>query len=202
MPKPKVTRGYGLLETFLAKRRVKMANKLIPSYLRKGRILDVGSGFYPLFLLNTDFAERYGLDQIVQPDDIERFKKQKIILFNQNVENNEVLPFDNGYFSAVTMLAVLEHIELKKLVRLLDEIYRVLCPDGIFVITTPARWAENTLKAMTKLHLISPVELEEHKRLARRSAISTLLQEANFSKENLRFGYFEMFMNIWATATK
>lgn len=37
MSKSNVTRGYGLLEGFLAKQRAKMADKLIPSIYRGGR---------------------------------------------------------------------------------------------------------------------------------------------------------------------
>ncbi|MDP2947815.1 MAG: hypothetical protein Q8N88_06895, partial [Nanoarchaeota archaeon] len=60
MDKP--TRGTGLLEKYLAKKRAHMANKLIPESLRRGRILDVGCGETPFFLLNTKFNEKYGID--------------------------------------------------------------------------------------------------------------------------------------------
>ncbi len=200
--RPNVTRGFGLLELFLSRKRAKTANRLIPAHLRKGRILDIGCGLYPLFLANTDFAEKYGLDQVVQPQDIEKFRKQKIVLLNQDLRNGAVLPFDSGYFSVVTMLAVIEHIELEKVTKLISEVYRLLRPAGRLIITTPAPWAENVLKVMTKLCLISAVELAEHKWLAARSQISNILQEANFPRDKLQFGYFEMSLNIWVTATK
>ena len=62
--KVKVTRGHGLLERFLARKRACMANQLIPSHLRNGRILDIGCGSFPYFLLNTVFTEKCGLDKI------------------------------------------------------------------------------------------------------------------------------------------
>lgn len=199
---PQITRGYGLLERFLAKQRGKIANKLIHPSLRKERILDVGSGSFPFFLLTTDFAEKYGLDQTVQPDDIERFSKQGIILSNYNIENNQALPFDSDYFSAVAMLAVFEHIEPDQLVRIHREIYRVLKTGGMYVMTTPAFWTARLLRFLAKLRLISGIEIREHKASYSPSMISSILQEANFQKNKIRFGYFELFMNTWVTATK
>ena len=70
------------------------------------------------------------------------------------------------------------------------------------LITTPALWTDSILRFMAKLRIVSPVEIEEHKDAYNHSRLFSILQEANFSKEKLRFGYFEMFMNMWATATK
>ena len=202
MSKSHVTRGHGLLEAFLAKQRSKKASSLIPSANGKGRILDIGCGTYPLFLLGTQFSERYGLDKVVQENYGAKSQNQKITLINYDIEKEDILPFENGYFDVVTMLAVFEHIEPRRLVKVLSEIHRILKPGGTFVMTTPAFWTDGLLRFMAKLRLVSSVEIEDHKDAYSHSKISFLLQEANFSKEKLRFGYFEMFMNIWATATK
>lgn len=63
-PATRVTRGKGRLETFLARHRARMANRLIPDELRSGRIVDIGCGSYPYFLSTTRFAQRYGLDRV------------------------------------------------------------------------------------------------------------------------------------------
>jgi hypothetical protein len=63
-----VTRGDVLLEGFLAKKQAHLANRLIPPHLREGRILDIGCGAYPNFLLNTVCAEKSGLDKISQTE--------------------------------------------------------------------------------------------------------------------------------------
>jgi len=197
-----VTRGYGLLEKFLAQKRARTANRLIPPALRKARILDIGSGCYPYFLLNTDFAEKYGLDQVFQPDDIERFKQQGVILSNYDIKDNDVLPFDNDYFSVVSMLAVFEHLEVRQLVRIHREIYRVLKPGGIYVMTTPAFWTDRLLRFLASIGLISAVEINEHKGSYRFSDVSRVLRDASFQDNRLEHGYFEVFMNLWVTATK
>jgi SAM-dependent methyltransferase len=193
----KATRGHGLLEGFLARKRAKMADKLIPSGLRKGRILDIGCGTYPFFLFNTSFSEKYGLDKAVQESDFNTFQKDRIHLKHYNVEQEGILPFDNGYFDVVTMLAVFEHIEPKRVVSLLKEIQRVLKPGGMFIMTTPASWTDGLLRLMAKFRLVSPVEIEEHKDTYTPQKIVSILLAAGFTEDNIRSGYFEFFMNIW-----
>ena len=58
------------------------------------------------------------------------------------------------------------------------------------------------LRLMAGLRLLSAVEIKEHKFSYNHSGISSLLQDANFSKHSIKLGYFEMFMNIWVQATK
>ena len=193
----KATRGYGLLEGFLARKRAEMANKLIPSHLRKGRILDIGCGTYPFFLFNTSFSEKYGLDKAVQESDFNTFQKDRIHLKHYNVEQEGIIPFDNGYFDVVTMLAVFEHIEPRRLIDILKETHRVLKPGGMFIMTTPASWTDGLLRLMAKLMLVSPVEIEEHKDTYTAQKIASILETGGFPKELIRYGYFECFMNIW-----
>ncbi|MFH1393048.1 MAG: class I SAM-dependent methyltransferase [Patescibacteria group bacterium] len=196
-----VTRGYGLLEKFLAKKRGKMADSLIPLSRRKGRILDVGCGSYPLFLLSIDFAEKYGLDKVDN--------KQKDILLNRgisfleyDIEHQNNLPYQNNFFDAVTILAVFEHIEPKKIPAILREIYRILKPGGVCILTTPSVWAVLPLKIMAKMHLVSSTELAEHKYAYKPSELIAIFEKTPFAKENLQSGYFELGMNIWVTAKK
>lgn len=202
MPNSNVTRGYGLLEGFLAKQRAKMADKLIPSIYRGGRILDIGCGSYPFFLMNTKFSEKYGLDKVVPDNYKQTIPESKIILINFDIEKEDILPFYSEYFDVVTMLAIFEHIAPKKLAKILRDIYRILKNGGICIVTTPASWTGGLLRFMAKFNLVSRVEIEEHKGTYSHSRISSIFQETNFTKEKLRFGYFEMFMNIWTTATK
>ncbi len=194
-----ITRGYGLLEGFLARQRCNMANKLIPAYKRKGILLDIGCGSYPLFLMNTQFSKKYGMDQVSEND---QFREHNISVVNFNIEKGNKLPFDDNFFDVITMLAVFEHIEPERLIPVLQEIHRTLKPDGMYILTTPAIWTDGLLRFMAKLRLVSPVEIEEHKDAYSHKKISYFLEKANFLPNNLRFGYFELFMNIWAIAKK
>jgi len=197
-----IVEGYGPLDVFLGKQRYKIAHKQIRSANKRGRILDIGCGSYPLFLMTIDFAEKYGLDKNIEVSAIERIKNHQITLINYYIEENETLPFKDNFFDVVSMLAVFEHIEPSELVRIHSEIYRILKPGGIFVMTTPAFWTDGLLRFLSKLHLISDISISEHKDSYNRSKIFLVLNEAGFEKDKLKFGFFELFMNTWATAVK
>ena len=112
------------------------------------------------------------------------------------------MPYKDNYFDAVSMLAVFEHLEPSRLEHILKDINRILKPGGMYVMTTPAVWTDIVLRSMARLRLVSPVEIEEHKGAYSRSNISDMLQKAGFSYQNIKSGYFEMFMNTWTTAMK
>jgi len=197
----KVTRGNGLLEKFLAKRRSDVANGLIPFSHRKGRILDIGCGSYPFFLVNTEYSEKYGIDRIGK-EALNNENTAGINLLNFDIEKSEPMPFPDNYFSAVTALAVVEHIAPSVFLGLLKEIKRVLIPGGVYVMTTPAPWSGGLLDLMVKLRLVSSDEIEEHKAEWGRNNLLRAVTKNGFVKENVRFGYFEIFMNTWMAVIK
>jgi len=198
----KVTRGYGLLEGLLARKRAWMANSLIPEHLRQGRILDIGCGSFPHFLTHTKFAEKYGIDKSLSDATIETFREKKIILANADIVNEVKIPFDDSHFDVVTMLAVVEHIEPQKVDGIMTEVRRILKQGGLFIITTPAEWTDGLLRSMAKMHLVSPAEINEHKATYTPQKITAILEDAGFQRDFIRTGYFELFMNIWAISYK
>jgi len=200
--KEHVLEGYGPLDVFLAKQRYKIAHKKLLALSSTGRILDMGCGSVPLFLSTLDIAERYGLDRNIEPPAVEKAKARGIELASFSIEKQQSIPFDDGFFDAVTMLAVFEHIEPKELVRVHREIRRILKPGGLYVMTTPAFWTDPLLRFLAKIRLISDVSIKEHKDNYRHSRIAAVLEKAGFAKSKMQFGYFELFMNNWATATK
>lgn len=197
-----VTRGKGVLEGFLAKKRGLKANQLIPASHRDGRIADVGCGSHPHFLLHTPFREKYGFDKVVDENYHQRFLDENIRFSHFDVEKNESIPFEEGYFDVVTLLAVFEHLEKEALEKLLGEIHRILKSGGLFIMTTPAFWTKSLLKGMAKLKLVSPVEIGEHKNHYTPSQITSFLEKGNFRKGKIECGHFEFFMNTWALARK
>ena len=88
----RVTRGSGLLEGFLARQRVRVANRKIPAGHREGRLLDVGCGTFPFFLANTSFREKYGVDKFV-PGEPEEGWAGVIRMVRHDVEAPGGLPF-------------------------------------------------------------------------------------------------------------
>ncbi len=193
-----VTRGYGLLESYLAKKRCEMANRHIPDDARSGRLLDIGCGTYPYFLVNTAFNERVGLDLESDPDNA----PENITLIKHDFENASTLPIDDVSVDVVTMLAVFEHIKLDLLIQLLKEIHRVLKPGGRYILTTPSPIGNYVLYWMAKCRLVSADEIDEHEDGYHQKVIMSHLETAGFSKEQMRFGYFEFWMNNWGYAIK
>src|SRR5690606_9428253 len=98
------TRGHGLLEPLLARLRARRAEALIPQALRAGRVFDIGCGSGPYFLSPTYFAEKYEVDQLPQaPEDSAR---SGIGWFQLDLNTAPQLPFEDGWFQVITMLAV------------------------------------------------------------------------------------------------
>ncbi|HUG40885.1 MAG TPA: class I SAM-dependent methyltransferase [Longimicrobiales bacterium] len=193
----RVTRGSGLLEGFLARRRAAMALRLLDGAPRSGGILDVGCGRHPSFLLRSGFAERFGVDQLVPPHGLEIDGAR---LLHHAITPAARLPFEDHRFHAVTMLAVFEHIAPAALPPLLADTRRVLRHDGLLVITTPASWTDPILRTLARLRLVSGEEIHEHQDAYDHGRIRDHLLQAGFPDDALRFGSFELGMNLWATA--
>ena len=193
-----VTRGTGLLEEFLSKQRAKLANSKIPSELRSGKILDIGCGSYPNFLINTDFNMKYGIESSVNIKD----SSERIDLIQFDIEKEESLPFNDNFFNVITLLAVYEHIDPDRLINVLSEIYRVLKSGGMFILTTPAPWTDKFLRLLASFNLVSKEEIDDHKDVYSHKRICNSLVSAGFQKKLIEQGYFEMFLNIWTYAKK
>ena len=191
------TRGSGLLEPYLARLRARQANLLIPEALRLGAVLDIGCGTQPYFLSHTYFREKYAIDQ-AKPSP----ETSEIHWFTLNLNEAPSLPFEEMFFSAVTLLAVVEHINPESMVALFKEIYRVLKPGGMTVITTPAAWSNTLLRGMARLNLVSKEEIDEHVYAYTLPLLGWYLGKAGFEMGKVKFGYFEGMLNLWATAQR
>ncbi len=195
-----MTRGKGLLEPMLADLRAQRANKLIPSNLRNGRILDIGCGSFPYFLAHTAFAEKFAIDQIPLPK--HTASELKIESFTLDLEVEPRLPFEDHYFEAVTLLAVVEHLDPALMAKLFKEIYRVLKSEGMVILTTPAAWSDGLLKFMAQISLVSAEEIHEHAYAYTLPLLGWYFGQAGFEMTKTKFGYFEFMLNMWATAKK
>lgn len=194
----RVTRGDGLLEGFLARKRAAMARRLLRDVPRDGRILDIGCGSHPLFLLGCGFRECFGVDQLA-PAEGTAIPGGRLL---QHRIGREPLPFPDAHFDAVTMLAVFEHVPPHALGPLLTETRRVLREGGTLVITTPAAWTDPILRTLAALRLVSREEIEEHQDSYSQAEVRDHLVAAGFPPHDLRSGTFELGMNLWIRATR
>jgi SAM-dependent methyltransferase len=196
-PVVRPTRGKGLLEPFLARLRAHQANLLIAPQLRQGRILDIGCGSFPYFLSHTFFTEKFAIERSIPgstPTDIRWFAV--------DLNHTPQLPFEDGFFSVITLLAVVEHLDPTQLTSLFQEAYRVLRPGGQVIITTPAAWSDKLLHWMARVQLVSAEEIEEHAYAYTLPLLGWYFGRAGFAMDKVRFGYFEFRLNMWATAER
>jgi ubiquinone/menaquinone biosynthesis C-methylase UbiE len=105
--------------------------------LKYSPILDIGFGSgFTLMNLSIKTSYLYGIEFIQDPcrNLFERMKTTglKTNLLNANVSN---LPFQDNYFHIIICSHVLEHIKQDSLA--LQEIWRVLSPNGILIFLTP-----------------------------------------------------------------
>jgi SAM-dependent methyltransferase len=193
----RATRGHGLLEPLLARLRARRAEGLIPAGLRQGRVLDVGCGSSPYFLSHTFFVEKYAIDQMPPAA-----TSAGISWHQLDLNNAPKIPFADGFFSIVTMLAVAEHLDPAALEQLLVECRRVLAPGGRLVITTPAARADRLLRFFARVGLVSREEIDEHKYAYTPGLLGWYFGRAGFAMDRVRFGSFELGMNLWAIADR
>ena len=191
------TRGFGLLEPYLAQQRARVANQLITDDNRKGRILDIGCGSYPYFLSHTYFKEKFAIDQLNKPS-----SATDINWYPLNLNHDPHLPFEDEYFSAITMLAVVEHLNPSSLMILFKDIFRTLEPCGNLIITTPAAWSDGLLRLFARMRLVSQEEIDEHVFVYTLPLLGWYFGKAGFELGKVNFGYFELHLNLWASATR
>ena len=108
--------------------------KALPFLDRGARVLDIGCGEGELLRRVAGLADgSIGVDPTLSQASHRGAFRLVRGIFPDDV------PANAGPFDAVTMLAVIEHLNPASLVRLFQECHRVLAPSGVVVLTTPVR---------------------------------------------------------------
>lgn len=185
----KITRGEGILEKFLAEQRYKVAKQVLSNFKNKDRVLDIGCGSYPKFLISLDFKEKFGIDKYDYD-----FNNYGVNFIKFDLEKNKKLPFEDNFFDVITALALIEHLEENVTKNLFFEVFRILKNNGIFLITTPSKISKPILELFSRLKIVSKEEIEEHKKYYEISEIYKFFELANFKNINVKL--FELGFNI------
>jgi len=194
------TRGTGLLEPWLARRRHAQAQRVIAQRSRPVQsILDIGCGTAPVFLRTLAVPHRYGLDKLAPRS----YEDHGITVMPWDAAHDLCLPFEPERFDVITMLAVWEHIVTQRLLPLCCECYRCLKPGGLLIITTPSPLAQRILTVMARCGLVSREEIDEHVSVMNIPHIRSILQRAGFSGTDAVQGRrFLLHLNQLVTAIK
>ncbi|MEN3000473.1 MAG: class I SAM-dependent methyltransferase [Armatimonadota bacterium] len=166
---------------FVGRRRLVM--RLLQPYLSEGEgwILDAGCGTGAMLCELQAFGQVVGLDVEVLAL---RYARQRGE-FPLVQARLEALPFRSETFRAVTALDVLEHLPDER--PALKELWRVLQPRGVLVITVPAYrflWSKHD------------VALRHYRRYTARE-LAQRLREAGFEVCKLSYAVTMLFVPIW-----
>lgn len=98
------------------------------------RVLDVGaSPSHMAYVLKQCGCDVVGIDH--EPGHIQPQIQNSISIIHANIEKDR-LPFDDNTFDVILFTEVIEHLVYNPQ-KALKEIYRVLKPDGLVILTTP-----------------------------------------------------------------
>ena len=158
----------------------------------KSKVLDIGC--YPPYLLNFLKKERFDVFGVCSQHETINLPKINIL----NIDNDS-LPYKDDQFSLIIMSEVIEHLTDDP-VNILSEIYRVLKPEGYFLLTTP-----NVLRIQNIVSLLIGkniyFDLDQlknssqklgtiyfrHNREYSSDELSTLLKSSGFSKNTIKY---------------
>lgn len=184
--------GETFLDKFFRWIRFKKVIKHIPD---NSFVCDIGCGKRPYFLNKVSSKIKRGVG----------FDKKTEDYFNGKIETRKVelvknIPFESNYFDAVTLIAVLEHLNFPEAI--ISESFRILKEKGKIIIAVPSLPAEPFLKIIAALRLADAKEVEDHKRSFNREEVNNMLIRAGFKRENIGNFSFNFFFNNLIIAEK
>ncbi len=99
-------------------------------------------------------------------------------------------PVKGNTADVVTMLAVLEH--LPDPVHVMSEVYRILKPGGVFLVTVPSARAEKVLPTLAKFNIVRQEMIDQHYHYFTHDKLRKLARKAGFRDvvvESWEFGF-------------
>jgi SAM-dependent methyltransferase len=162
-------------------------------------VVDLGSGYEARFLrfalrtgrIGAGIAVDVSLDASRQGDGIELIES----------DLSKPLPIGDSSVDAVTSLAVVEHLDDSAVH--VSEMYRILRPGGVAILTTPSTRAKPVLELLAfRLHVIDAAEILDHKRYYTERQLRTLHIRAGFAENAISYRSFEFGMNQLVVAAK
>lgn len=163
--------AYTGLDRFIARLRFRAA---LPHIKDQSRVCDVGCGLDAAFLsyAGSRIVRGAGIDDQAVNGNHTRWP-----VFRADIYGG--LPFGDGEFDHVVMLAVLEHLRDPETV--LRETFRILCPGGSLVLTWPQSLVDPLLGMLHRLGFVSKeMESEEHQQRIPLPKLEEMLRQIGY----------------------
>lgn len=173
--------------------RYKKDLELINQYFRGGKILDVGaSPFHITYCLKKLGYDVVGLD--IEPSKFSKFIREYKLLIEKNDIETQKFPFKGNSFDLIIFNEVFEHLRIDPIFTL-KEIYRVLKPGGVLLLTTPNLYAIHKIfmfnlgksfnDAYEEFNKLSVYGYMGHIREYSTQEVNKFLRNTNFKIENV-----------------
>ena len=182
------------LEKLLRRWRLRRVEPYLPD---GGTLLDLGCGWEAALLRHAAPRLRlgFGLDPKAEPHDL----PENVRVVRHRLEDVP-WPLPEERVDAVSLLAVLEHLEPETANVVLDEVRRVLRPGGRLLLTVPTPRGKPVLELLAfGLGVVNPEEIRDHKLYYDRRRLAAVLAARGFAVE--RYVAFQLGCNSFCVAT-
>ncbi len=159
-------------------------------FRQNNRLLDVGCGAGVLLLAAKKADWNVEGVEVSKPS-VEHLQKKGFKIFHGTLQEAN---YSDNYFDVVTSVEVLEHVTEPK--NLVEEIYRILRPGGLFWGTTPHGRGFSSKAIGMDWSAIAP---PEHLQLFSVSGIKTMFEQAGFSQVKINTSAVNPFelITVW-----
>jgi len=161
-----------IMESWLQKKRF---NIILP-YIQDGKLLDFGGNKGELGPYLSKSVEYFYCNE-----NYKKFKETK--------------------FQTIVMCAVLEHLPLLDIGKVMNDLVDMLDQNGRLIITTPTRLSKPILEIMSGIGLLMKDNIEEHSHYWNKKDLLSLVKERP-EMEIIAYGKFELGMNQFIIFTK
>jgi SAM-dependent methyltransferase len=160
----------------------------------KKNLLEVGYGFLHSLIAAhyLGYQNLFGIDINIDENVLNEVIKKFNFTLKQCDLAKDKIPFATSFFNFVLLTETLEHFNFHPR-RAIDELYRVLKPGGLLIITTPNLFRlNNRIKFCLRKSIYDDIKKEEiiHYREYSSSEIKYLLREAGFKDIKISYADF------------